>query len=161
MRHTPPRRARLALALGLPVAAAAIGVPAAAPARSTTETVGDQPQTSITAAPKSKTTERRATFAFASSQPSSAFQCRLDGRAFAACGSRSTYRRLKPRRHTMRVRAVNAAGVVDRTPAVHRWRVVRDHDPQRDVEGNDIPPPPGSPAAQFEKECAEHPVICD
>jgi hypothetical protein len=161
VRHTPTRRARLALALGLPVAAAAIGAPAAVPARSTAETIGDQPETSITEAPKWRTTERRARFAFASSEPGSAFQCRLDGAAFAPCGSRSTYRRLKPSKHTIRVRAVNGAGVVDRTPAVHRWRVVGEHDPQRDVEGNDIPPPPGSPAAQFEKECAQHPVICD
>jgi hypothetical protein len=161
VRHAPPRRARLALALGLPVAAAAIGVPAAAPARSMTETIGNQPQTSITEAPKWRTTERRARFAFASSEPGSAFQCRLDAAAFAPCGSRSTYRRLKPRKHAMRVRSVNGAGIPDRTPAIHRWRVVREHDPQPDVEGNDIPPPPGSPAAQFEKECAEHPVICD
>jgi hypothetical protein len=34
------------------------------------------------------------------------------------------------------------------------------YDPEKDVEGHDIPPPPGSPAEQFEKECAENPEIC-
>jgi hypothetical protein len=34
------------------------------------------------------------------------------------------------------------------------------YDPEKDVEGHDIPPPPGSPAEQFEKECAENPGIC-
>jgi hypothetical protein len=38
---------------------------------------------------------------------------------------------------------------------------MRRYNPEQDVEGNDIPPPPGSPAAQFEKECAAHPGICD
>lgn len=35
------------------------------------------------------------------------------------------------------------------------------YDPEQDVEGNDIPPPPGSPAEKFEKACAENPGICD
>jgi hypothetical protein len=34
------------------------------------------------------------------------------------------------------------------------------YDPEQDVEGHDIPPPKGSPAEQFEKECAENPEIC-
>jgi hypothetical protein len=36
----------------------------------------------------------------------------------------------------------------------------QDYDPEQDVPGNDIPPPPGSPQAQFEQECAQNPEIC-
>jgi hypothetical protein len=40
-----------------------------------------------------------------------------------------------------------------------------DHDaeqgtPEEDTEENDVPPPPGSPAEQFEQECEAHPEIC-
>ncbi len=35
-----------------------------------------------------------------------------------------------------------------------------DYDPEQDVPGHDIPPPPGSPQEQFEQECAENPGIC-
>src|SRR5215216_2744699 len=35
-----------------------------------------------------------------------------------------------------------------------------DHQSEQDVEGNDVPPPPGSPAEQFEQECEAHPEIC-
>ena len=34
------------------------------------------------------------------------------------------------------------------------------YDPEQDVEGNDLAPPKGSPAEQFEKECKENPGIC-
>jgi hypothetical protein len=30
-----------------------------------------------------------------------------------------------------------------------------------DREGNDIPPPPGSPAARFERFCRQNPAACD
>jgi hypothetical protein len=30
-----------------------------------------------------------------------------------------------------------------------------------DSEGNDIAPPPGSPAAKFEQYCRDHPAACD
>jgi hypothetical protein len=32
---------------------------------------------------------------------------------------------------------------------------------EQDTEENDLPPPPGSPAEQFEQECEQHPEICD
>jgi hypothetical protein len=34
------------------------------------------------------------------------------------------------------------------------------HDPEEDTEENDVPPPPGSPAEQFEQECEANPEIC-
>lgn len=156
-----PLRARLALASICGPAAAALIAPAAVLGHSTTEALGGRPETAITKAPKKKTPQRRARFAFASSMPGSAFECRLDARSFKPCGSRARYKGLKPRRHALRVRAVAPSGRADPTPAIYRWKVLRRYDPEQDVEGNDIPPPPGSPAAQFEKQCAVHPGICD
>jgi hypothetical protein len=34
------------------------------------------------------------------------------------------------------------------------------HDTEEDTEENDVPPPPGSPAEQFEQECEANPEIC-
>jgi hypothetical protein len=154
------RGARLALACSCSVAAAAITAPVASAGRSTLEALRDRPKTTITKAPKRKTSQRRARFAFSSDGSGVSFQCRLDGASLSPCDSPATFRRLEPGRHALRVRAVDAAGNVDATPAVHRWKVVGAYDPEQDVEGNDLPPPPGSPAAQFEQECAAHPVIC-
>ena len=67
---------------------------------------------------------------------------------------------MKRGRHVLRVAAVGGARLVDPTPAVHRWRIARRYNPELDVEGNDLPPPPGSPAAKFEQHCIEHPAIC-
>jgi hypothetical protein len=86
------------------------------------------PDTTITKGPKKRiTTSRRRVrvkFAFRSSEPNSTFQCKLDNGAFKACSSPKAYR-LKPGRHKFRVRAIDAAGNVDPTPAVRKVRVIR------------------------------------
>jgi large repetitive protein len=51
------------------------------------------------------------------------FQCKLDGGSFNACASPKTYRHLKPRRHTVKVRARDASGNVDRSPAETSFRI--------------------------------------
>jgi hypothetical protein len=50
------------------------------------------------------------------------YRCSLDGRRFADC--RSPYRlgKLRPGRHTLRIRATDAAGNVERRPAAVSWR---------------------------------------
>jgi hypothetical protein len=35
------------------------------------------------------------------------------------------------------------------------------YDPEQDSPENDVPPPPGSPAEQFEQECEQNPEICE
>jgi Bacterial Ig-like domain len=80
------------------------------------------PETRLTSAPRPRTTIVSATFRFAASE-AAAFQCRLDTGAFAACVSPKTYTRLRRRAHTFEVRAVDAAGNVDPTPAVRRWTI--------------------------------------
>ena len=160
MAYTPRRTgARLALVCSCGLAGAALSGPpalAAGPAGP----AGARPDTAIVKAPSKRATERRARFAFSSTGTGSTFECRLDAAPFEDCRTRATFARLESKRHVLRVRAVGAGGRVDRTPAVYRWWVMGRHDSEQDVEGNDLLPPPGSPAEQFEKQCSAHPEIC-
>jgi hypothetical protein len=82
------------------------------------------PNTILKKKPRRKTALRKARFKFVSDQPGSGFQCKLDRKPFKPC--RSPFKRkVKPGRHTFKVRAVNAQGVADPTPAVFRWKVGR------------------------------------
>jgi Thrombospondin type 3 repeat len=80
------------------------------------------PDTQITQRPKKKTRKRRATFAFTSSEPGSTFECKLDGRQFAPCSSPLTVK-VKLGKHSFQVRARDAAGNVDGSPATDTWKV--------------------------------------
>jgi hypothetical protein len=80
--------------------------------------------TAINAGPPegSLTNSRSATFGF-SSIAGNAFECRLDGEAFAGCGgSTKSYANLGDGEHTFQVRAVNG-GFYDRIAAQRKWRV--------------------------------------
>jgi large repetitive protein len=79
------------------------------------------PDTTISSAPKSGTATS-ATFAFSASEGGS-FECRLDDAPFAVCASPKSYSPLRPGDHRFEVRAVDAAGNADPTPALHGWKV--------------------------------------
>lgn len=81
------------------------------------------PQTRIVKKPKKRSAQSRASFRFASDQPRSTFECKLDKKPFRRCGP-SFAVKVKPGRHTLKVRAVSAKGIKDPTPATFRWRVV-------------------------------------
>jgi len=66
--------------------------------------------------------KRRATLTFKSSEAGTFF-CTLDGRKPVRCRSPKTYAGLAPGTHTFKVRAVDAAGNADLTPAVARFKV--------------------------------------
>jgi hypothetical protein len=84
------------------------------------------PQTTITMHPPRRTRSRRPTFQFRASETAARFQCRLDRRRFAPCRrSFRPARRLSIGRHVLDVRAIDAAGNVDSTPATFRFRVLR------------------------------------
>ena len=84
------------------------------------------PNTTITSGPSGSTTNRTPTFTFTSSEPQGAtFQCRLDSAAFSSCTTPITYPTLSFGGHTFRVRAIDAAGNVDSTPAVRTFTVSR------------------------------------
>jgi subtilisin family serine protease len=82
-----------------------------------------KPNTMLLAAPSPVVTKKTATFRFKASEKRARFQCKLDRRAWTACRSPRTYRRLKKGTHTFQVRTIDAAGNVDATPAKKTWRV--------------------------------------
>lgn len=81
------------------------------------------PDTRIVAAPRIVAKQRRATFHFVSTEVGSTFQCKRDGGVWNNCTSPRVYRRLPNGAHVFRVRAIDAAGNVDPTPAQRRWRI--------------------------------------
>jgi streptogramin lyase len=84
------------------------------------------PQTTITAGPSGTTQDRTPTFRFSSSEPQgAAFECSLDGAPFKRCSSPKQLAKLSFGSHTFRVRAIDAAGNVDPTPAQRSFTVRR------------------------------------
>jgi hypothetical protein len=105
-------------------------------------TTGDSaapPETTITSAPcgpKSgyggvgnisggpcEPTTGSASIAFTSSKADSIFECSLDGAAFTSCTSPQDYWGLSDGTHTFQVRATDASGNTDPTPAYTSWTV--------------------------------------
>jgi hypothetical protein len=78
------------------------------------------PETTITSPAAGATTDTP-TFEFAASEPGTTFQCALDNGAFAACTSPVRYTALAGGSHTFSVKAADALGNVDATPAVYTW----------------------------------------
>ena len=85
---------------------------------------GKPPETTITETPAKRTRQRNARFSFAADE-SSSFECKLDRAGFEPCKSPFSRRVERRRRHTFRVRAVDAAGNLDATAALYSWRVKR------------------------------------
>ncbi len=91
----------------------------------------DPPETTITKdAPKRIDTDK-VKFRFESDEASSTFECKLKGkdlkrriRQFNDCDSPRRYRNLDEGRYRFKVRAIDAAGNVDLTPAKDRFRVL-------------------------------------
>ena len=75
------------------------------------------PETSITAGPSGVIFDSTPTFTFESAEPGVTFECRVDGAAFAVCTSPHTTAVLAEGAHTFEVRAIDAAGNVDPSPA--------------------------------------------
>jgi hypothetical protein len=92
------------------------------------------PDTTITSGPSGSTSSASATFSFTSSESGSTFECRLDGVAWAGCSSPRDYSGLADGSHTFDVRAKDAAGNVDGSPASRSWT----------VQTASAPPPDGS-----------------
>ena len=86
------------------------------------------PATQITSGPNKETTARRATFGFTGSDdvtPASGltFRCSLDGTPFSSCTSPKLYTGLSKAKHVFRLRATDAAGNPDPSPARYVWTV--------------------------------------
>ncbi len=81
------------------------------------------PDTSITGGPSGTTTATDATFTFTATEQGSTFACSLDGAGFAPCTSPRQYAGLGVGDHAFQVRAVDAAGNLDPSPATRTWTV--------------------------------------
>lgn len=77
------------------------------------------PVTQIDSHPSDPTNDTSAAFTYSANETST-FQCRMDGGNFAACASPYT---LAAGEHTFQVRATDAAGNVDATPASYTWTI--------------------------------------
>jgi hypothetical protein len=103
------------------------------------------PDTAIDSGPgqDSSTQSTSATFTFSSDQPGT-FECAVDGGAFTACASPHALGGLAVGSHTFRVRAVDAAGNEDPTPATRTWVVTAP--PVAGGGGTPLPVGGGTPA---------------
>lgn len=80
------------------------------------------PDTMIVTAPASPTGDTTGDFVFTSTEPGT-FECSLDGAAFMPCPATYATPALADGPHTLLVRAIDAAGNADPTPAMHAWVV--------------------------------------
>jgi len=96
-----------------------------------------RPDTSIDRGPNGLIRDRTPSFRFSATKDGSSFECSIDGRPFAPCGVAHTARRLRNGAHVLRVRAKDALGAVDLSPAERKFTV--DGTPPR-IRGADIVP---------------------
>jgi len=100
------------------------GASSPAPASPTpTPPTSSPPNTVINSGPSGPVDSTTAVFAFSSNEAGSAFQCSLDTAPWEACTSPKEYTGLAQGPHTFQVRAINAAGEIDPTPAEAAWTV--------------------------------------
>jgi hypothetical protein len=81
------------------------------------------PQTTITAGPTGTISTTGTTFEFSANEFGSRFECALDGGTFTACTTPFVQNNLTDGVHTFSVRAIDAAGNVDQTPASRGFTV--------------------------------------
>ena len=82
------------------------------------------PNTGITGGPaEGAATDASAAFTFVSTEAGASFACRLDGGAWAPCTTPHLLEGLANGEHVFEVRAGDAAGNTDATPARRSWRV--------------------------------------
>ena len=83
------------------------------------------PDTTIVNGPPASTATANATFHLSSDDPNATFECSLDaGATWSSCESPHAIENLVPGTYGLRVRAVNAEGTPDPTPASYTWTVV-------------------------------------
>jgi Bacterial Ig-like domain len=81
------------------------------------------PETVLVTFPPAQTPERTPVFEFVASEANATFECSLDGGAFAACTSPWTSQYLSLGPHRLEVRALDAFGNRDPTPALAEFTV--------------------------------------
>ncbi|HEV8687456.1 MAG TPA: Ig-like domain-containing protein, partial [Gaiellaceae bacterium] len=81
------------------------------------------PETTITSSPTNPTSSVNPSFAFTSDDATATFACQIDGAGFGGCVSPKGYTGLAEGTHTFEVRATDAQGNVDPTPASFTWAI--------------------------------------
>ena len=81
------------------------------------------PETLLSFFPANPTKQTTASFVFSCSGGPCTFECKLDGSLWSACTAPSNYSGLSRSAHTFQVRATDAAGNIDPTPASYAWTV--------------------------------------
>lgn len=111
------------------------------------------PDTTIDSGPAAPIAGTTTDFSFSSSEPGSAFQCRLDSAPFTSCTSPLSLAGLSVGGHTFEVRARDAAGNTDPTPATRDFTVALAGGGGGAGAGGDPQPPStsitGRPAAKI------------
>ncbi len=81
------------------------------------------PETTITKAPKNKSSKAKAKYKFTSSEPNSTFACKFDRKPFKPCDAgKVKYKRLDYGKHKFKVRATDAAGNTDPSAARDKFK---------------------------------------
>jgi hypothetical protein len=82
------------------------------------------PETTITKGAPSKTEKSSVKFKFRSDEEGSTFECKKDEKPWKPCSSPTKMKRLDEGKHKFKVRATDAAGNTDPTPAKDKFKVV-------------------------------------
>lgn len=84
------------------------------------------PQTQIVSGPSGTVASDSPAFTFSADETGSSFECRLDGAVWSSCSSPKNYSGLGDGGHAFDVRATDASGNIDPTPATQSWRIDRE-----------------------------------
>lgn len=98
------------------------------------------PNTTITSAPPALTKNPVATFTFTSTEGGGTFQCSVDGGAFADCTSPFDTPALVDGKHNFQVKAFDAAGNADKSPAKAKAWTVDQTPPVTTITGKPTDP---------------------
>jgi hypothetical protein len=82
------------------------------------------PETRITKHPPNRLDRSKAKFKFTADEAGAKFECKVDRKRFKRCTSPKVVKRLDDGKHKFKVRAIDAAGNVDPSPAKDKFRVV-------------------------------------
>lgn len=99
------------------------GRPDPTPASWTWQIDTTPPETTIDSGPSGPTNNSSPSFAFSSNEQRVTFECRLDSGTWSSCSAPKSYSGLAAGQHTFEVRATDAAGNVDPTPASRSFTV--------------------------------------
>ena len=81
------------------------------------------PDTTIDSGPNGPTNDSTPTFTFSSTEAGSTYECKIDSGSFGSCTSPNTLASLPDGSHTISVRATDAAGNTDPSPATRSFKV--------------------------------------